>query len=970
MIEVSEEQYQEYTSEFEYNYDEQSVRDIKQYFESRLYTHVIQCSDAILEKEPNNIIVLEYLACSYLQIKNFKMGIETFNKIAQLTKTSFLTNYNLSLHHYNEGNYDLAYQYCLNACNVNDSDRKNLSYLLMAKICKKMKRNGLSKTYLKLVVNSTNEYNDKMNYLQACYELSKIYEIEGLMIDLRDLIVKICSWLNLNEENEVKLNENWVDIAKCLKFAGYIKESLILLKNVSLSFKNMYLIPECYESLLQFDLALAEWTKMLDMLKNIHFFTTKLKLKLNLHVRTQISENFMLLNEYVNAEKTLTDFHIETEYSLNDYAIIELVIRKNKQLGNLLRKIKNYTKSAEYFQFAYNYLVENVGERPEENFYLNLYAELFNDYGLIFHHQNKYHEALQWFNLSLEYNEKYALAYTNKGIVFESVEQWNEALECQLLAYELDNDNLGIIINLISVYLHKQRFIDAKQLLEDTVSLNRHNNELNRIAGLVYFNLKEYYKSLEFFEKIFEFHRSPQIEYFIIACKQILCIWDDYTELFINLQKIFTEEVASNSVTELLPFHCFTYPIDDELVLKNAQLNANRSILSLKVSEVEPFKHDIEEIPLILKLGFVSGNFDKKHPINDLLGNIYEMFDENEFEIFIFSLCEVKQKHKFSNLIDLHDKPFVEAANVIYSHNIDILIDLNGYTEGANPHIFAMKPSPCQVSFLGYCSTIGGDWMDYFIADPVIIPNIECANMFSEKILMLDNGFSYFCCNYSSNMSYRFNQDINISILREQLNFPVDSFLFANFNQFYKYSPECFSSWISILLSVPNSHLIMLKLPAEATNNLVKFAKNQGIEEERLIFLEPVDKKTHLLRCKAVDLILDTFQVNGHTTTVDALWMGCPVLTLIGTRVCQRVAASLLTANGCEDLIAKTKGEYVDKAIEYAISKEKFDKLKDSMILKRLDSKLFNIEDWVIEFQNGLKKGFHEMFQKSSIKIV
>ena len=273
-----------------------------------------------------------------------------------------------------------------------------------------------------------------------------------------------------------------------------------------------------------------------------------------------------------------------------------------------------------------------------------------------------------------------------------------------------------------------------------------------------------------------------------------------------------------------------------------------------------------------------------------------------------------------------------DVAREIASEEIDILVDLNGFTKGARTDIFAYRPAPIQVNFLGYPGTMGAPFVDYIISDSTVLTAADQAN-YSEKIIRLPH-------------SYQPN-DLKRAIAtnpyeRADFNLPSDHFIYCCFNNSYKIQPAVFDTWMRILRANKASSLWLLIENQSAIHNLKTAAEANGVDSARLIFASRIEPAEHLARHRLADLFLDTSPYNAHTTASDALWSGLPILTQIGETFAGRVSASLLYAIGIPELVVKTAADYETLAIELAQNFEKLSIIRDKLTLNRLSTPLFN----------------------------
>jgi predicted O-linked N-acetylglucosamine transferase (SPINDLY family) len=264
----------------------------------------------------------------------------------------------------------------------------------------------------------------------------------------------------------------------------------------------------------------------------------------------------------------------------------------------------------------------------------------------------------------------------------------------------------------------------------------------------------------------------------------------------------------------------------------------------------------------------------------------------------------------------------VEVANLARALEIDIAIDLGGFTQGARTGIFAMSAAPVQTCYLGYTSTMGVDYIDYLICDHIVIPK-DKQHYYLENLVYMPNSYMV------NDSKIKPSKTI---FTKSDLNLPEQGFVFCCFNSIYKITPETFAGWMKILSNVTDSLLWLPNANSTATQNLVKEAAKHGISEHRLIFAPRLkSKEDHLKRIQSADLFLDTLPFNAHTTSSDALRVGLPVLTCIGESFTSRVAASLLNAVNLPELITSSQQEYEILAIELAKKPKKLKAIKKKL---------------------------------------
>ncbi len=327
-----------------------------------------------------------------------------------------------------------------------------------------------------------------------------------------------------------------------------------------------------------------------------------------------------------------------------------------------------------------------------------------------------------------------------------------------------------------------------------------------------------------------------------------------------------------------------------------------------------------------IRIGYVSSDFGD-HPVAHLLTGVLEHHDRSRFEIYAFSLSKQPDtasrrriEAAVDHFIELGQIPDADAIRVVRGHGIDIAVDLNGMTRDCRPDLFIRRVAPIQVNYLGYAGTIGGDFVDYIVADPILVPD-EQRDYYCEKTALVSH--------------YQINDDkVAVpahSFSRAELGLPENGFVFCAFNQAYKILPDVFDRWLRILDRVPGS-VLWLSVKGQAADNLRARAKAQGIDPERLVFAPRMaEMADHLARHRAADLFLDTHPYNAMATASAALRMGVPVLTRLGQSFAARMGASLLEAVGLPELIAETPDAYEDLAVAFATQPERLAAIREKL---------------------------------------
>ena len=409
-----------------------------------------------------------------------------------------------------------------------------------------------------------------------------------------------------------------------------------------------------------------------------------------------------------------------------------------------------------------------------------------------------------------------------------------------------------------------------------------------------------------------------------------LCDWSNFDA---ECTHLISSVRDGKVITEPFSFLAIPSSPDDQLQCAKLWIAEKYPPSQKPIWRGEQYRHDR------IRIAYVSADF-REHPVSHLIAGMFECHDKSRFDVTAISLgpddnSEMRQRLKasFERFIDAKTYSDDQIANLAKTLEIDILIDLMGFTADSRTGIFARQSAAIQVNYLGYAGTMGASYINYIIADQIVIPD-ESRKFYSEKIAVLPN-------TYQVSDRKRFISDK--AFTRSDVGLPPQGFVFCCFNNNYKITPHVFDRWIRILKQVEGSVLWLSEPNASATSNLKKEAVARGISSERLVFAERMPLLAeHLARLKLADLFLDTLPYNAHTTASDALWAGLPMLTCLGETYAGRVAASLLNAIRLPELITTTPEAYEQMAIDLATHPEKLAAVKNKLAENRLTTPLFD----------------------------
>jgi predicted O-linked N-acetylglucosamine transferase (SPINDLY family) len=370
--------------------------------------------------------------------------------------------------------------------------------------------------------------------------------------------------------------------------------------------------------------------------------------------------------------------------------------------------------------------------------------------------------------------------------------------------------------------------------------------------------------------------------------------------------------------------------------------------------------------PKRIRIGYFSADFHN-HATMYLMAKVFAAHDRQKFEVYAYSYGPDANDQMRQVLIksvdvfeDVREMGFKDTALRSRQDKIDIAVDLKGHTQDQRLGIFAYRPAPTQISYLGYPGTIGAEFIDYIVADPVVVPSNR-RSAYSEEIIYLPH-------------TYQPNDDKRVIsqkvTTKADMGLPEDGFVFCCFNSNYKISPAEFDIWMRLLGKVNGSVLWLLKSNRWAEQNLQREAEKRGIQANRLVFAEKLPHDQHLGRQKHADLFIDTFNVNAHTTASDALWAGLPIVTKLGQGFAARVAGSLLTAVGLTELITENEQDYEALILELATNPVKLANVREKLAVNRLSQPLFDTQQYTKHLEDAYQQAYQNYFEGKSPQTI
>ncbi len=548
-------------------------------------------------------------------------------------------------------------------------------------------------------------------------------------------------------------------------------------------------------------------------------------------------------------------------------------------------------------------------------------------------------DAIEPLSRAAELNAHNEIAQCDFGIALAMTGRWADALPCFARAVSLaPSYAVGHYYN-GETLKNMGRLSEALACYQRAVKLEPNFEEAWDSCGYAYYSLGQPKEALKAYQAVLRLNPDkPLLKGRVLYLKRICCDWAGTPSLIASIERGMASGLLAVSPFEWQAISDSLQNLQRCAVMFSSQTYPKSTAISLLTGQKGNK----------IRLGYVSGEF-RDQATSHLLTGVLEHHDTSKFDVTLFDngeddCSEYRSRITLAanNIVDIKALTDLRAAEAIADANIDILINLNGYFGKDRTGVFAKRPSPLQVNFLGFPGTLGTDYMDYIIADERVIPQEE-RKYYNEKVVYLPD-----CYQPNDNQKAIGSK----TPTKAELGLQQNAFIFCCFNNTYKIGPEWFAAWMRILTEVDQSVLWLLEVP-DAVVNLCLESSKYGVDPARLVFAPRIPLAQHLARQKVADLFLDTLPYNAHTTASDALWAGVPVLTAVGTTFPGRVAASMLSAIGLEELITHTSQAYEARAIELAKRPDQLKKLRDKLASNRLTTPLFDTARYTLNLEKA-----------------
>src|SRR5229473_2224920 len=558
------------------------------------------------------------------------------------------------------------------------------------------------------------------------------------------------------------------------------------------------------------------------------------------------------------------------------------------------------------------------------------YAEAFYNGGTVLQQQAKREEALAAYGHAIELRKDYADAINNAGIILQELGRAGEAVELYRRLLELMPAHADAYNNMGTALLAEGRPGEARAALEQALTHKSDFPEAFYNLGNARRELGDLAEAIRAYRNALRL-RPDHTDAFsqLVYHRAQACEWDNYEA---DQEKLV--DMVRHAV-RVPPFYLLSTPASasDQLIC------AQHWIRPITPPREAVFEHKASVESGRIRLGYLSGDFHQ-HATAQLMAELFERHDRDRFEVVAYSYgpddnspMRTRLTSAFDRFVDIRARSHREAAQRIHADEVDILVDLKGYTHHARPAISAYRPAPVQVSYLGYPATLGADFIDYIIVDPFVVPASQ-QPFFSERLVHLPGSYQ---------VNDRRREVAKARTSRQDHGLPTEGLVLCSFNNSYKISPVFFDIWMRLVRSIPGSVLWLLEANELVQGNLRSEAEKRGVDPGRLIFAPLVPSVEYLGRHRHADLFLDTLPCNAHTTASDALWAGLPVLTCSGNTFAGRVAGSLLMAIDMPELVTKSLEEYEQAALALARSPQRLIALREKLQSNRDASALFDL---------------------------
>ena len=557
-------------------------------------------------------------------------------------------------------------------------------------------------------------------------------------------------------------------------------------------------------------------------------------------------------------------------------------------------------------------------------------------------------EALAAYDRALALGGENADVLSNRANLLGNLHRIDAALDSFARAIAAAPDRVEPYTNRAVVLMHASRFEEARMDYERALAIKPNHEPALYGRGSALIELNRHDEAIAALRELVQ--RNPDYPYaqgMLVHAQKTACDWRDPAAESAMVDAIRAGKRVASPLTLLAASDSASAKLlCSQILVRDKYSGPYRSLWS-----GEAFHHDR------IRIGYLSADL-RVHPVATLMAGVFEHHDRSRFDTIAFSYgagdgsaMRARLVQCFTRFHDIGGLSDDDAAALIRKSEIDILIDLTGFTASARTGILALRPAPVQINYLGFAGTMGAPFADYILADRIVIPEAQKPT-YTEKVVYLPGSY----------LPHDRTRRIAPAPSRAQAGLPEGAFVFASFNNSFKLAPATFDVWMRLLKAVEGSVLWLSAPNPAAIRNLQREAEARGVSAARLIFAARVPApEDHLARLGLADLFLDTLPYNAHTTAMDALWAGLPVLTAIGESFAGRVAASLLHAAELPELVCESLVSYEAAALALARNPGQLATIREKLAANRARCSLFDTE----RFTRGLERAYGAMWQRT-----
>jgi predicted O-linked N-acetylglucosamine transferase (SPINDLY family) len=548
-------------------------------------------------------------------------------------------------------------------------------------------------------------------------------------------------------------------------------------------------------------------------------------------------------------------------------------------------------------------------------------------------------EALSSFDQAVAMMPAHVEAWTNRGTVLQELGRSAEALASFDRALALMPLHVTALFNRAHALRHLKRHDEALASYDRVLALKPDHAGAHDGRGVLLQELRRYPEAFAAYDAAYRL--DPNLRYVQgrrLHVKMTMCDWSN---LDAERAQLAALAEGSGGASEPFEFLCLSSSAEAQLRCARAFADDRYPVRAVW-SGGQRAHHKV-------RIGYVSGEF-REQATAFLMAGVYECHDRDRFEICAiatgpndFSPMRARLEQAFDRFHDVSGETDRKIAELIRAEEIDILVNLNGYFGQERTAAFALRPAPIQVNYLGFPGTMGAPFMDYIVADEIVLPKDQQRH-FAEKIAYLP---------YTYQPNDRKRAIAESAPTRKACGLPESGVVFCCFNNTHKLTPEFFDVWMRLLDRSPGSVLWLLETTPAVSQNLRREAARRGVATERIVFAPVIKLPNHLARLQLADLFLDTLPHNAHTTASDALWCRVPVVTCLGTTFAGRVAASLLHAIGLGDLVTRSLEEYEGLALRLANDPERLQDIRVRLATNRDMTPLFDTASYTRDLESA-----------------